>query len=57
MILVINDRLTKMAYFLLYKEALNVEDLAYTFLRIVVANHRLSDEIILDRDKLFNSKF
>ena len=56
-ILVINDRLTKMAYFLPYKEASNAEDLAYTFLRTVVANHGLPDEIISDRDKLFNSKF
>ena len=46
-----------MAYFLLYKKALNIEDLAYIFLRIVVANYRLPDKIILNRDKLFNSKF
>ena len=57
MILVINNRLIKIAYFLLYKEALNMKDLAYIFLRIVVANYRLSDKIILDRDKLFNFKF
>ena len=56
-ILVFNDRLTKIAYFVLYKEVLDVEDLAYTFLRTVVANHRLPKEIILDRDKLFTSKF
>ena len=34
-----------------------VEDLAYIFLRNVVANHRMQDEIISDRDKLFTSKF
>ena len=56
-ILVINDRLTKLAYFLPYKEASNAEDLAYAFLRTVVADHGLPDEIISDRDKLFNSKF
>ena len=56
-ILVINDRLTKMAYFVPYKEASNAEDLAYAFLRTVVANHGLPEEIISDRDKLFTSKF
>ena len=56
-ILVINNRLTKLAYFLLYREALNAEDLAYVFYRIVVANYGLLDEIILDKDKLFTSKF
>ena len=44
-------------YFLLYKEVLNIEDLAYIFLRIVVTNYRLLDKIILNRNKLFNSKF
>ncbi len=56
-ILVITDRLTKYGYFLPYKEATSAEDLAYTFLRTIVANHGLPDEIISDRDKLFTSKF
>lgn len=56
-ILVITDRLTKYAYFVPYKEATNAEDLAYTFLKIVVANHGTPEEIISDRDKLFTSKF
>ena len=56
-ILVINDRLTKRAYFEPYKEASDAEDLAYTFLRVVVANHGLPEEIFSDRDKLFTSKF
>ena len=56
-ILVITNRLTKYEYFLPYKETTSAEDLAYTFLRTIVANHELSDEIISDRDKLFTSKF
>lgn len=56
-ILVITDRNTKYAYMLPYLEASTAEDLAYTFLRIVVANHGVPDEIISDRDKLFTSKF
>jgi transposase InsO family protein len=56
-ILVITDRLTKYAYMLPFKEKCTAEDLAYTYLRIVVANHGTPDEIISDRDKLFTSKF
>ncbi len=56
-ILVINDRLTKYAYMIPYKEASTAEDLANVFLRTIVANHGTPDEIISDRDKLFTSKF
>ena len=56
-ILVINDRLTKYAYFLPYLEASTAEDLAYAFLRVIYANHGMPEEIISDRDKLFTSKF
>ena len=47
-ILVINNKLIKLVYFLLYREALNIEDLAYIFLKIVVANYKLLDKIILN---------
>ncbi len=56
-ILIITDRLIKYKYFLSYKKATFAEDLTYTFLRMIVANHELSNEIILNRDKLFTSKF
>ncbi len=56
-ILIITDRLIKYEYFLSYKKATFAENLTYTFLRMIVANHELSDEIILNRDKLFTSKF
>lgn len=56
-IFVVTDRLTKYAYFIPYKESSTAEELAYTFLRIVIANHGLPDEIISDRDKLFTSHF
>jgi len=56
-ILIITDRLIKYKYFLSYKKATFAEDLIYTFLRTIVANHELSDEIISNRDKLFTSKF
>jgi len=56
-ILVITDRLTKYAYFIPYLESSNAEDLAYTFLRVIFANHGMPETIISDRDKLFTSKF
>ncbi|KAI1856182.1 uncharacterized protein JN550_013896 [Neoarthrinium moseri] len=56
-ILITTERLTKYAYFLPYKESSNTDDLAYTFLRTIVSQHGLPDEIISDKDKLFTSKF
>lgn len=56
-ILVITDRLTKYCYFIAYNEASTAEDLAYMFLKTVVSQHGISEEIISDRDKLFKSKF
>ncbi len=56
-ILMITDKLIKYEYFLSYKKATFTKDLTYTFLRMIVANHDLSDEIILNRNKLFTSKF
>jgi hypothetical protein len=52
-ILVITDKLTKYTYIILYLEASTVEDLAYTFLRVVVVNYKILEEIISDRDKFF----
>ena len=56
-ILIITDRLIKYEYFLSYKKVTFTENLIYTFLRMIVANHELSDEIISNRDKLFTLKF
>ena len=56
-ILVIINRLIKYRYFISYKKALSVEELVYTFLRIVTANYELSEEIITDWDKLFIFRF
>ena len=56
-ILMITNRLTKYEYFISYKKTTNAENLTYTFLRTIVVNHELSDEIISNKDKLFTSKF
>ncbi len=56
-ILMITDRLIKYEYFLSYKKTTFTKDLTYMFLRMIVANHELSDKIISNRDKLFTLKF
>jgi hypothetical protein len=47
------DKLTKYIYIILYLEASMAEDLAYMFLRIVVANYNVLEEMISDRNKFF----
>jgi hypothetical protein len=47
------DRLTKYIYIILYLEASIVEDLAYVFLRAIVANYNTLEEMISDRNKFF----
>jgi hypothetical protein len=56
-ILIIIDRLTKYGYFILYKESLSAEELAYTFNKHIIGNYGISKKIISDRDKLFISRF
>ena len=56
-ILVINNRLTKMVYLEPFREAMNAEGMAYTFLKTIFTRYRMPKEIISDRDKLFISQF
>jgi hypothetical protein len=52
-ILVVIDRLKKYTYMILYLKANIVENLAYTFLRVIVANYNALEEMISDRNKFF----
>src|SRR2546430_14556188 len=54
---VITDRLTKYGYFIPYIEASTAKDLAYTFTRVVIANHGVPKTVISDRGTIMNSKF
>jgi hypothetical protein len=47
------DRLIKYTYIILYLEASTVENLAYMFLRVIVANYNALEEMISDRNKFF----
>jgi hypothetical protein len=57
LILVVIDRLTKYGYFILYKESLLAEKLAYAFNKHIIGNYGISKKIISDRDKLFILRF
>jgi hypothetical protein len=54
-ILVIMDKLIKYIYMILYLEANTAENLAYMFLRVVVANYNALEKMISDRNKFFIS--
>jgi hypothetical protein len=56
-IFIITNRLTKYACILLYKIIYIIIDIAYIFLREIIINHGILEEIISDRDKLFILKF
>ena len=56
-IFVIVDRFTKFSYFIPYNEDTDAEQMAYIFLRHIVAIHGLAFEIISDRGTTFASKF
>jgi hypothetical protein len=57
LILVIINRFTKYGYFILYKESLLTEELAYAFNKHIIGNHEISKKIINNRDKLFTLRF
>jgi hypothetical protein len=54
-ILVIIDKLIKYTYIILYLKASTAEDLVYAFLKVVVANYNILEEMISDKNKFFIS--
>ncbi len=56
-ILTIVDRLTKYTMFIPFKKTATAPVLTYIILQELVSNHGLSKEFIINRDKLFTSKF
>ena len=53
----VTDRFTKYAYIVLVLGTIDADTMAQLFLRTIFANHGTPDEVILDRGKLFTSKF
>ncbi len=56
-ILTIVDRLIKYTMFISFKKTATASVLMYTILQELINNHELSKEFIINRDKLFTSKF
>ena len=56
-ILVVVDRLTKYTHFIPWKKKGNAGDLAKVILKEIIANHRIPQSIIFNKNKLFTSKF
>lgn len=56
-IMVVTDRFSKYGRLIPYRETWTATDLAHVFIKNVVANHRLPEQLISDRDKLFTSTF
>ena len=54
-ILVISDDLTKLLYFLPWKETTTAEELTYTYVRTIVAQYETLNIIKLDRGSIFTS--
>ena len=57
MILVVIYRLTKIVHFIVYNKAIDAELFSKVLFKIVISYYRTLVEIVLDRDKLFISKF
>jgi hypothetical protein len=55
-ILVIVDKLTKSAYFILIRDNYDVTDVACVFVSEVICLHGIPKNIILDRDSIFTSR-
>jgi hypothetical protein len=56
-IIVVTDRFTKFGRFILYRETWTATDLAHVFIKHVVANHRIPEQLVSNWDKLFTSNF
>jgi len=56
-ILIIVNRLIKYMMFISFRETATASVLMYIILQELISNHRLSKKFIINRDKLFTSKF
>src|SRR2546430_11177991 len=56
-IFVIIDRKGKIIYFVLYREVINAKEFISLFYKVGISQYKILVEIILDKDKLFISKF
>ena len=57
LIIIAVDRLIKDIIFILFKKIFSADKLTYIFLRNIIVEYTLLKELIINRDKLFISKF
>jgi hypothetical protein len=56
-IIVVTNCFTNFGRFILYRETWIVTDLAYVFIKYVVVNHGMLEQLVSNQDKLFTSNF
>ena len=56
-IMIVMNKFIKKAYFVLFHEEMRAEKIIYLFERHIIANHKISTEIISNRNTRFRSKF
>ena len=56
-IFIIIEKLIKFSYFILYREAIEAEQAIEIFIKRIIANYRVLDKLIIDRDIQFISRF
>ena len=55
-ILVVGDKLTKMAHYIPVQKIMSVADFIEVFIQDVVKHHGMPEVLVTDRDKLFTSE-
>jgi len=55
-IIIIINKFTKYVYFILWKTIAIIENIIYKILKIIIVNHNMLNEIILNRNKIFTFK-
>ena len=56
-IMIVINKFTKKVYFVLFHEKMSAEKVAYLFKQHIVTNHKISAEIIFEKNIQFRSKF
>ena len=55
--MIIVNRFTKKAYFVLFHEKMSAEEIAYLFKQHIIANHEILTKIIFNKNIQFRLKF
>ncbi|PTB58445.1 hypothetical protein M431DRAFT_79684, partial [Trichoderma harzianum CBS 226.95] len=56
-IFIVVNKLIKITYFIPFKKASNIEELAYVIIKYIISSYKLLGDIISDRGNIFIFKF